>query len=195
MVSSLLGRWARWRRGSLVSPLAAALCGYFFVFFYPYLLALAAFVGPLRVRVYLLPLVCLLVCGMCVCGGRGVLYGGVWFPPLGSVRVSLIPCFFPCGRPRVKRVENAYVGGLAAERCSWRQFVRWRVVYTLACLRRLSWRVRAWAYLLYVFQGVSWFPCFFVLRFAFGGSPPLDAFTHLDLACLMAFSPYACGGC
>ena len=30
MVASLLGRGARWRRGSLVSPLAAALCVYFF---------------------------------------------------------------------------------------------------------------------------------------------------------------------
>ena len=30
MVASLLGRWARWRRGSLASPLAAALCMYFF---------------------------------------------------------------------------------------------------------------------------------------------------------------------
>ena len=105
MVASLLGRWARWRRGSLASPLAAALCVYFFVFFfYPYLLALAASVWPLRVRVYLLLFVCPWVCGMCVCGGGGVLSGGVWFPPFGSVRVSLIPCFFPCGRPRVKRV-------------------------------------------------------------------------------------------
>ena len=101
MVASLLGQWARWRRGSLVSPLAAALCVY--SYFYPYLLALAAFVGPLRVRVYLLLFVCPWVCGMCVCGCPGVLSGGVWFPPFGSVRVSLIQCFFPCGRPRVKR--------------------------------------------------------------------------------------------
>ena len=56
-------------------------------------------------------------------------------------------------------------------------------------------RVRAWAYLLCVFHGVSWSPCFFVWRFAFGGSPPLDASTHLDLACLMASSSYACGEC
>ena len=194
MVVSLLGRWAPWRCGSLASPLAAALCVYFF-FFYPYPLALAAFVGPLRVRVYLLLFVCPWVCGMCVCGGGGVLSGGVWFPPFGSVRVSLIPCFFLCGRRRVKRVENAYVGGWAAVQCLWRQFVRRRVVYTLACLRRLSWRVRAWAYLLCVFHGVSWFPCFFVWCFAFGGFSPLDAFTHLDLACLMASSSYACGGC
>ena len=102
MVASLLGWWARWRRGSLASPLAVALCVYFF--FYPYLLALAAFVRPLGVRVYLLLFVCPWVCGMCVCGGGGVLSGGVWFPPFGSVRVSLIPCFFPCGRPRVKGV-------------------------------------------------------------------------------------------
>ena len=35
------------------------------------------------------------------CGG-GALFCGVWFPPFGYVRVSLIPCFFPqCGRPRV----------------------------------------------------------------------------------------------
>ena len=53
--------------------------------------------------------------------------------------------------------------------------------------------VRAWAHLLCVFHGVSWFPCFFVWRFAFGGSLPYDAFTHLDLACLMASSSYACG--
>ena len=85
------------------------------------------------------------------------------------------------------------MGGWPAARCSGRRFVRRRVVYTLACLRRLSWRVRAWAYLLCVFHGVSWFPCFFVWRFVFGGSPPLDAFTQLDLACLMASSPYACG--
>ena len=32
MVSSLLGWWARWHRGSLASPLAAALCVYFFFF-------------------------------------------------------------------------------------------------------------------------------------------------------------------
>ena len=56
MVASLLGRWARWRRGSLASPLAFA-CTFFF-FLYPYLLALAGFVGPLRVRVYLLLFVC-----------------------------------------------------------------------------------------------------------------------------------------
>ena len=105
MVASLLGRWARWRRGPRAPPLAAALCvHFFFVFLYLYLLALAAFVGPLRVRVYLLLLVCPCVCGMCVFGGGGVLSGGVWFPPLASVRASLIPCFFPCGRPRVKRV-------------------------------------------------------------------------------------------
>ena len=71
------------------------------------------------------------------------------------------------------------MGGWAAAWCSWRWLVRRRVVYTLACLRRLSWRVRAWAYLLRVFHGVSWFPCFFVWRFAFGGSLLLDAFTHL----------------
>jgi hypothetical protein len=69
--------------------------------FFPYLLALAAFVGPLRVRAYLLLFVCPWVCGMCVCGGGGALSGGVWCPPFGYVRVSLIPCFFPCGRPRV----------------------------------------------------------------------------------------------
>ena len=34
MVASMLGRWARWRRGSLASPLAAALCVYFFYFFF-----------------------------------------------------------------------------------------------------------------------------------------------------------------
>ena len=34
MVASLLGRWARWRRGLLASPLAAALCVYFFVLFF-----------------------------------------------------------------------------------------------------------------------------------------------------------------
>ena len=33
MVASLLGRWARWRRGLLASPLAAALCVYVFCFF------------------------------------------------------------------------------------------------------------------------------------------------------------------
>ena len=102
MVASLLGRWARWRPCSLASPLAAALCVYFF--FYPYLLALAAFPGPLRVRVYLLLFVCPWVCRMCVCGGGGVLFDGVRFPPFGSAPVSLIPCFFLCGRPRVKRV-------------------------------------------------------------------------------------------
>ena len=37
MVASLLGPWARWCRGSLASPLAAALCVYFFVFFLPVL--------------------------------------------------------------------------------------------------------------------------------------------------------------
>ena len=105
VVALLLGRWARWRRGSLASPLAAALLRLlFFLCFYPYLLALAAFVGPLRVRVYLLLFVCPWAFGICVCGGGGVLSGGVWFPPFGSVRVSLIPCFFPCRRPRVKRV-------------------------------------------------------------------------------------------
>ena len=35
MVASLLGRWARWRRGSLASSLEAALCVYFFCFFLP----------------------------------------------------------------------------------------------------------------------------------------------------------------
>ena len=59
----------------------------------------------------------------------------------------------------------------------------------------IPWRVRAWAYLLCVFHGVSWFPCFVVWPFAFWGSLPLVAFTHLDLACLMASSSYACGGC
>ena len=34
MVASLLGRWVRWRRGSLASPLAAALCVYFFFLFF-----------------------------------------------------------------------------------------------------------------------------------------------------------------
>ena len=34
-------------------------------------------------------------------GGRGALYGGVWFPHFGYVRMSLIPCFFPCRRPRL----------------------------------------------------------------------------------------------
>ena len=35
------------------------------------------------------------------CGG-GAPSGGVWFPPFGYIRVSLIPCFFPpCDRPRV----------------------------------------------------------------------------------------------
>ena len=63
--------------------------------------ALAAFVGPLRVREYLLLFVCPWFCGMCGCGGGGALSGGVWFPHFGYVRVSLIPCFFPCGRPRV----------------------------------------------------------------------------------------------
>ena len=100
MVASLLGRWARWHRGSLASPLAFA-CIFFFL--YPYFLGLAAFFGPLRVRVYLLLFVCPWVCGTCVSGGSGVLSGGVWFPPFGSVRVSLIPCFFQCGRPSVKR--------------------------------------------------------------------------------------------
>ena len=33
MVASLLGRWARWRRGSLASPLAFACTFLFFVFF------------------------------------------------------------------------------------------------------------------------------------------------------------------
>ena len=101
MVASLFIRWARWRRGLLASPLAFACTFSFFFSLYPYLLALAAFVGPLRVRVYRLLFVCPWVCGMCVCGGGGVLSGGVWFPPFGSVRVSLIPCFFPCGRPSV----------------------------------------------------------------------------------------------
>ena len=71
MVPSLFGWWARWRRGSLASPLAAVLCVYFvFFFFYPYLLALAAFVRPLRVPVYLLLFVCRWVCGMCVFSWR-----------------------------------------------------------------------------------------------------------------------------
>ena len=96
MVASLLGRWARWRRGSLASPLAFA-CTFFFFSLYPYLLALAAFVGPLRVQVYLLLFVCPWVCGMCVCGGSGVLSGGVWFPPFGSVRVSSYHASFRAG--------------------------------------------------------------------------------------------------
>ena len=43
-----------------------------------------------------------------------------------------------------------------------------------------------------VFHG---FPVFSCGALPFGGSLPLDAFTHLDLACLMASSSYACGGC
>ena len=61
MVASLLGRWARWRRGSLAFPLAAALCVYFFFgFFLPIPFeacgvcrALACASIPLPLRVHL----------------------------------------------------------------------------------------------------------------------------------------------
>ena len=102
MVVSLLGWWARWCRCSLASPLAAASCVYFF--FYPYLLALAAFVGPCVCGYTSCSLcapgfvVCVfvvaVVCCPAACGS------------LLSVlcRFPFIPCFFMCRRPRVKRV-------------------------------------------------------------------------------------------
>ena len=95
-----LVRWARWRRGSLASPLAAA-----FVVYFHKSIPFGACGGSLgRLSD---PCVCrhtscsscalgFLVCVFC---GGGALSGGVWFPPFGYVRVSLIPCF-PCGRPR-----------------------------------------------------------------------------------------------
>ena len=102
MVASLLGRWGRWRRGSLASPLAFAWTFCFFFFFTHTFWRLRRLSGPC-------------VCGYTSCSSCApgfvvcvfvvavVFSGGVWFPPFGSVRVSLIPCFFPCGRPSVKR--------------------------------------------------------------------------------------------
>ena len=54
------------------------------------------------VRAYLLLFLGPSVLVVCVFRGGGALSGGVWFPPFGYVRLSLIPCFFPpCGRTRV----------------------------------------------------------------------------------------------
>ena len=78
------------------------------------------------------------------------------------------------------------MGGWAAAWCSWRLFVRRQVrllVYTLLCLRRLTRRVRAWAYLvaawrlralLRVFHGVVLLSLFFrVALCVWGGLFPL----------------------
>ena len=53
-------------------------------------------------RAYLLLFLCPWVLVVRVFCGGGAPSGGVWFPPFGYIRVSLIPCFFPlCERPSV----------------------------------------------------------------------------------------------
>ena len=105
MVASLLGRWARWRRGSLASRLAAALCVYFFFNCFTHTFwRLRRLSGPCvcgytsssscALGLVVCVFVVAVVCSPAACGS--LLFG--------SVRVSLIPCFFPCGRSTVKRV-------------------------------------------------------------------------------------------
>ena len=86
-----------WLLGALVlhvSPSATALVVYIPTF------------GCLRrhicARAYLLLFLCPWVLVVRVFCGGGAPSGGVWFPPFGYLRVSVIPCFFPpCERPRV----------------------------------------------------------------------------------------------
>ena len=77
-----------------VSPFAVALVVYIHTFW--------RLRRHICVWAYLLLFLCPWVRVVCVFCGGGPLSGGVWFPPFGYVRVSLIPCVFPpCGRPRV----------------------------------------------------------------------------------------------
>ena len=86
-----------WLRGALalhVSPSAVALVVYIHTF--------CCLRRHICARAYLLLFLCPWVLVVRVFCGGGAPSGGVWFPPFGYIRVSLIPCFFPpCERLRV----------------------------------------------------------------------------------------------